>query len=278
MALRRKDLRKGVIAVVLLSGALYFVPVLALFFMVTGLLDVMRNERKSRTLFDRYFLGNGVFSWILSPVNLLSDLLCEKNKKIYKLEDLPAECRKEVEGVLSAFVAHKKDIIGNIDRSLSNAGRGMYVYRWYGKPYNAEIPEFNGPFKHIQTIAVSVFTGKEATSFHFGPLRFTLRVLYNLTPVEDDEVFIECGHVRHYWRDDPLFIFDDTLLHRSVNLSEKPRYCVFMDIARPSPMPAVLSAFIAATSSIAQGMKGVFYRNWKMLGTNAPDKGAAAKP
>lgn len=278
MTLRRKDLRKGSIAVVALAAGFYFVPYLTLFIIATGSIDVMRNERKTRLLFDRYFLGNGVFSWFLSPINLLADLLSEKNKKVYRLDDLPAVCRREVEGVLATFAAHKADIIADIDRGLSNAGRGMYVFRWYGKPYNSAIPEFNGPFEYIQTIAVSVFTGKEATSFHFGPLRFTLRVLYNLTPVDDDQVYIECGNVRHIWRDDPLFIFDDTLLHRSVNLNEARRYCVFMDIVRPSPLPGVLLAFVAATSIVARGMKGVFYRNWKMLGTAAPDPGIAAKP
>jgi len=59
-AFTRKRLRKGIVAVVALSGALYFVPFLAIFFIATGLLDVLRNERKNGNLFERYFLGNGV--------------------------------------------------------------------------------------------------------------------------------------------------------------------------------------------------------------------------
>ena len=74
----------------------------------------------------------------------------------------------------------------------------MFVYRWFGRQYNEEIAEFNKPFKYLRTIAVSVFEGNESTSFHFGPLRLTLRILYNLTPVESEEIFIECGHTKHY--------------------------------------------------------------------------------
>jgi len=90
-------------------------------------------------------------------------------------------------------------------------------------------------------------------------------VLYNMTPVESDDVYIECGTTRHVWRDDPLFIFDDTLMHRSVNEYEARRYCLFMDILRPSPVPAVLSALRFVVAKISQKFKGIFYRNWKML-------------
>ncbi len=153
----------------------------------------------------------------------------------------------------------------------------MFVYRWLGRQYNKEIAEFNKPFKYLRTIAVSVFDGNESTSFHFGPLRLTLRILYNLTPVESEEIFIECGRTKHYWHKNPLFIFDDTLMHRSANENEARRYCVFMDVIRPSPVTALLSVLLVAISATAQRTKGVFYRNWKMLGANEATQGAKTK-
>ena len=273
----RKRLRKGIVAVAALSGALYFVPFLAIFYIATGLLDVLRNERKDRNLFERYFLGNGVTAWFLSPLNLLMDLLCYRNKRIYRLEDFSEECRQEIEEILSVFAARKEEIIAHVDHAFESGRRGMFVYRWFDRQYNKEIAEFNKPFKYLQTIAVSVFEGNESTSFHFGPLRLTLRILYNLTPIESAEIFIECGRTKHYWHKDPLFIFDDTLMHRSANENEARRYCVFMDVIRPSPVTALLSALLVGFSAIAQLAKGVFYRNWKMLGANGATRGAKTK-
>jgi beta-hydroxylase len=248
-----------------------------LFFLATGMIDVLRNERRNRTLFERYFTGNGVTNWLLSPVNLFFDLLCYRNRKIYRLEDLPPAYRAEIESAIDTFRRRKDEIVADIDRAFDSGRRGMYVYRWYGQQYNRSIEEFNRPFRYLQTVAVSVFTGRESTSFHFGPLRLSLRVLYNLTPVDSDDVYIECGRTRHIWRDDPLFIFDDTLMHRSVNEDEARRYCVFMDILRPSPAPAVLSALRVAVAAISRGFKGIFYRNWKMLGARTANGTATTK-
>ncbi len=139
----RKRLRKGVVAVAVLSGALFFVPFLAIFFIATGILDVLRNERKDRNLFERYFLGNGITAWLLSPVNLSMDLLCYRNKRIYRLEDFSKECREEIEETLSVFVARKEEIIAHVDRVFESGRRGMFVYRWFGRQYNEEITEFN---------------------------------------------------------------------------------------------------------------------------------------
>jgi len=275
--IRLKDVRRVAVGLPLLAVAIYFVPYVALFFIATGLIDVLRNTRKDRVLFERYFTGNGVGIWLLSPVNLFFDLLCYRNKKIYRLEDLPPDYRAEIEDAIGTLLSRKADIIADIDRAFSSGRRGMYVYRWYGQQYERSIDGFNKPFKYLQTIAVSVFTGHESTSYHFGPLRLSLRVLYNMTPVESDDVYIECGTTRHVWRDDPLFIFDDTLMHRSVNQFETRRYCLFMDILRPSPVPAVLSALRFVVAKISQKFKGIFYRNWEMLEGAKPHDAATTK-
>ncbi|MBX3568304.1 MAG: aspartyl/asparaginyl beta-hydroxylase domain-containing protein [Rhizobiaceae bacterium] len=267
----KKALRKIAIAVPVLAAALYFIPWITVFFLATGLIDVLRNDRRSLDLFVGYFLGNGIFTWLLSPFNVLVDLISRRNPGVWKLEDFPPEYRAEIESVLGVFERDKPRIMAEIDAAFPSGRRGMYVYQWYGKQHIRTMPEFNQPYRFIRTIAVSVFDGRESTSLHFGPLRLTLRVLYNLRPSVTDDVFIECGSVRNLWYENPLFIFDDTLRHRSVNLYDARRYCVFMDIIRPTPVPGVLSALLAVISAGVDRFNAIFYKNWKMIGKAPPD-------
>jgi aspartyl/asparaginyl beta-hydroxylase (cupin superfamily) len=257
--------RKLAIAAIVLVVGLYFIPVITLIWVIAGFIDVMRNQRRDLTLFERYFLGNGITTWLLSPFNLLVDLISYPNKGIWKLSDLPPEWQAELNEILDVFKRRREQIVADIDKAFESGRRGMYVFTWYGKPSPHNIPEFSKPFRYVKTIAVSVFSGKESTTFHYGPLRLTLRVLYNLTPVRHEGIYIECQGVRHYWHDDPLYIFDDTLMHRSVNELDARRYCVFIDIMRPTPVPGVLSVLISAVSLLVEQFKSVFYKNWKML-------------
>ena len=91
MSMSNRTIRKLAIAAVVLAAGLYFIPVVTLFFLATGLIDVMRNTRCDAMVFERYFLGNGIPTWLLSPFNLLIDLLSYRNKGVYKLQDLPPE-------------------------------------------------------------------------------------------------------------------------------------------------------------------------------------------
>jgi len=272
---QRKLIRKLAIAIPVLVVALYFIPIITIVFLVCGLIDVLRNDRKDQRLFTLYFMGNGMFTWLLSPFNLLVDLLSYRNHGVWKLDQLPPDCRAEVEEVLGTFKERRNEIIADIDANFGSGRRGMYVYQWYGKHKIDNVPEFNKDFKYVRTIAVSVFSGRESTSWHFGPLRLSLRVLYNLIPV-NAEIFVECGNAKNYWHDNPLFIFDDTLLHRSVNEYDGRRYCVFMDIIRPSPVPKLISAMLALVSMSVERINSVFYKNWKMIGSNKPKKTEAA--
>ncbi len=264
--MNRKSVRRVVIGLQAAAVLLFFVPVLTVFWLICGLIEFWRNKAKSQLMFSRYFLGNGIPTWVLSPVNLLVDLMCFRNPGIYKLEDFPDEYRKEIELVLGTFRARKEEIIATIDQTLGENRRGMYVYQWFGKRNADDVPEFNRDFRYVKTIAVSVFKGKESTSWHYGPLRLSIRVLLNLTPADSDRVFIECNGVKHLWRDDPLFMFDDTLFHRSVNEVDAHRYNVFMDVVRPSPFPGLVAAALSGVSYVAGRMKSIFYKNWTMLG------------
>jgi aspartyl/asparaginyl beta-hydroxylase (cupin superfamily) len=264
--------RRLAIMGIALAAGFYFVPTVVALYLITGLFDVMRNERRDALVFERYFLGNGIPTWLLSPFNLLVDLCCHRNKGVYQLEDLPPEWRAEVETVLDVFRNRENEIIAEIDRTFEKGRRGMFVYNWYGKENPHSIEEFKQDFRYIKTIAVSVFSGKEATSFHFGPLRLTLRVLYNLRPVVTDKIFIQCGWEKHYWYQNPLYIFDDTLIHRSVNEYDARRYAVFMDIMRPTAFSGLLGVLISGVSFIAESFNAIFYKKWVMLRPRSKQK------
>src|SRR6266498_4077925 len=167
----------------------------------------------------KYFMGNGILTWMLSPINLLADLLSYRNRVTYTLADLPAAHREEIETCVCEFVNHGDRIKAHIAPMLESNKRCMLTFRWFNTTQSTtlRIPAFERNYRFIKTIAVSVFKTHERTSWHFGPLRLTLRVLYNLEPVHSPDVFIEVDDRVHRWMDDPLFIFDDTAFHCSIN-------------------------------------------------------------
>lgn len=236
-------------------------------FVACGLLDVMRNTQRTLATVDRYFAGNGVFTWLLSPFNLLMDLLClpHWNKGVYKLEDLPAGHQEEIKALVDA--AHRRNLIGLLEEKLGEKRRGMIFFKWYGKdlPTSVDVPEYHAKYKYIRTIGVSIFNKRQSTGRHYGPLRVTLRVLYNVNPVDSPDVYIEVGNRVHRWRDNPLFVFDDTLQHQSVNEADAVRYCLFVDMLRPSPWPWLLSGILTAIRLVIAPFRAVFYGHWSFI-------------
>jgi aspartyl/asparaginyl beta-hydroxylase (cupin superfamily) len=69
----------------------------------------------------------------------------------------------------------------------------------------------------------------------------------------------------HRWREQPLFIFDDTMFHQSVNNIDTDRYCLFMDIVRPNHFHAGFEAAITGMSVLAASFRSLFYKNWSFL-------------
>jgi aspartyl/asparaginyl beta-hydroxylase (cupin superfamily) len=265
--LNLKRFRRFSLAFIVLAPALYFVPIPTIFYLVCGALDVSRQKNVTVELIEKYFMGNGILTWLLSPINLLADLVSHRNKLVYRLEDLPPDHRKEVETCVRAFVANGDRIKEHVTKKFGQSKRCMLTFKWYAEPQSTELklPEFEQEFRYIKTIAESVFNTRESTSRHFGPVRFTFRVLYNLDPAPGHDVFIEANGTTHYWSEDPLFIFDDTVFHRSVNGVDHIRYCLFMDIVRPSYAPRVLDVAVQISSVIAGAFKQLFYKNWSFI-------------
>ena len=60
--------------VLILAVLAYGLPKIALIYVLCGIYDVLRNTDRTRELFEKYFLGEGLPFWLPSPVWLLSPL------------------------------------------------------------------------------------------------------------------------------------------------------------------------------------------------------------
>jgi aspartyl/asparaginyl beta-hydroxylase (cupin superfamily) len=254
-------------AILVLAILLHFAPKVTAVFLACGLYDVLRNRALSFGTVRRYFVGNGILTWLLSPFNTLLDILALPyiNKGIYQLQDLPPAYQEEVKKLIDA--AHKEDLVRQLEERTKEQARSMIFFKWYGANVDTflNVPAFHEPYKYIQTIGVSVFNKRQSTSKHFGPFRATLRVLYNINNVESKDVYIEVGDVIHRWRDEKLFIFDDTLQHQSFNESDGVRYCLFVDIIRPTAWRAPFVLTIKFVRVFLRSVNRIFYKNWKVI-------------
>jgi hypothetical protein len=245
----------------------YFFPKMALFYAVCGAYDLSRNAGLKLSTLRRYFIGNGFLVWMLSPINILLDLLSLPyiNKGVYHLEDLPLDHQNEVRRLMRG--ANEADLVRQVEERSKEHRRAMIFWRSYGVKCDAivNVPTFDEPWKYIKTIGLSVFNKKSSTSPHFGWLRPTLRVLYNINEIKDESAYIVVGDKTNYWRDKKLFIFDDTLLHLSANETDQLRYCMFVDILRPSPFPRVMAAVVALEGFLNKKFKFITFSGWTLV-------------
>ncbi len=261
----QKRLIKSCIKLCTLFAFIYFFPKLGTFYLACGIIDFKRNNLSDWPSINRYFFGNGLLTWLLSPFNLLIDLFSDKNKGIYKLTDLPKDYQDEINDLLDIF--SKEDVLHKIEEKMHSKKRGMVFFKWYGKNIDSflKVDQFHKSFKYIKTIGVLVFNKRQSTSIHFGPLRATFRVLYNFNPIKNENVYIQVGKHRHFWHDNSFFIFDDTLMHQSINEADQLRYCLFVDVIRPSKFPSLMSTLVKYLQFILLQINRFFYKNWDFL-------------
>lgn len=265
---KMKHLLNRILFPIALFGSLaYFFPKTFVFYLICGIYDVSRNTALNREVVRRYFLGNGVLTWLLSPFNVLMDIFALPyiNKGVYRLDDFPSAYQDELKSLIA--LTKEVNLVDQIAERAKEFPRTMIFFKWYGANVDTflQIPSFQRPWKFIQTIGVSVFNKKVSTSRHFGPTRTTLRVLYNLNDIDDKSAYIVVGNVTNYWRDNKLFIFDDTLLHQSINGTEKVRYCLFVDIIRPTYLRSLFVSLVALIRLFSKSMNFIFYRGWIVI-------------
>ena len=260
-------LKRVVLPLVVFLPLGYFFPKLTLFYAVCGFYDVARNRNIDGGVIQRYFLGNGIATWLLSPFNILMDILCLPyvNKGVYKLQDLPPDYQAEVKRLIE--VSMQQNLVRQLEERSKDNQRTMIFFKWYGVNVDTflNIPAFHEEWKYVQTIGVSIFNKKASTSKHYGPMRATLRVLYNLNDMDDHSAYIVVGDVTQYWKEEKLFIFDDTLMHQSFNETDKARYCLFVDIIRPSRLPGVMRSIVSVIRVLSRSFNSIFYSNWKVI-------------
>ena len=63
----------------------------------------------------RYFLGNGILTWLLSPFNIVMDLLSLPyiNKGVYQLADLPSAYQEEVKRLIDT--AQRENLVRRLE-------------------------------------------------------------------------------------------------------------------------------------------------------------------
>ncbi len=128
----KKILMKCIKLGVVLVPLAIFSPIILVLYIITGLIDVCRNKPADIDTIKRYFLGNGIFTWLLSPINVLLDLISFRNPGIYKLTDLPPDYQTEIAGLLNDFNEHSEFIKAQMASRLSEIERGMLFFKWYG--------------------------------------------------------------------------------------------------------------------------------------------------
>jgi len=233
------------------------------FWIVCGFIDVSRHKTMNIKLLKEYFFGKGIPTFALSPLNLFADLLSFQNSHTFKIENLPLSHQNEINQIIKLFDENKNIIEKRFLSAKDN--RNMLFYQWYGKNLDESIPEFNQSFKFIKTIGVSLFREKTSTSRHFGPMRLTYRILYNFNKVKKVGSYIEADGTINTWKKNPLFIFDDTLIHQSFNEEDDIRFCAFIDIIRPSYLNHVMLILLSTVGFLLKKTRGMFYKNWKMI-------------
>ncbi|HTZ03493.1 MAG TPA: aspartyl/asparaginyl beta-hydroxylase domain-containing protein [Xanthobacteraceae bacterium] len=263
----RFTLRRVLFPVCVLAPFAFVFPKIALFYAVCGAYDVGRNTDLKLSTLRRYFIGNGFLLWVLSPINIVLDLLSLPyvNRGVYRLQDLPPAYQDEVRRLIQA--ADAADLPRRVEERSKEHRRMMLFWRSYGVASKTivDVSAFSEPWTYIKTIGLSVFNKKITTSPHFGWLRPTLRVLYNVNEIKDKSAYIVVGNTTSYWRDDKLFIFDDTLLHLSANETDQLRYCMFVDILRPSPFPRVMAAVVALEGYLNARLKLITLSGWTLV-------------
>ncbi|HEX7759778.1 MAG TPA: aspartyl/asparaginyl beta-hydroxylase domain-containing protein [Caulobacteraceae bacterium] len=262
-----KRLRRLTLFGVIAGAAAWFAPIPTLILFICGSLDVGRHSRFRWPLVEEYFTSKGLVTWLLSPINLLADLASRGGTGLVRFEDMPEAHRQEIEACVAAFIDNGDAIRTHIQESLGATPRAMLTFQWFGRaaPTAIRIPAFERRYRYVKTIAVSTFSPRARTSWHFGPHRLTFRVLRNLDPIASREAYVAVDDQVHRWADDPLMVFDDTMIHQSVNNLDAARYCLFMDVIRPNNAQPLFDAAVAVLGLMAGPFKALFYRNWAFI-------------
>ena len=119
----------GVVPALRVAPFAFFFPKIALFYALCGAYDVSRNTGLKLSTLRRYFIGNGFLVWMLSPINILLDLLSLPyvNKGVYRLEDLPPDYQDEVRRLIR--VTDEAGLVSQVAERSKEHRRMMLFWR-----------------------------------------------------------------------------------------------------------------------------------------------------
>jgi beta-hydroxylase len=100
---------------------------------------VLRHQNVNKFLLKKYFLSKGILTFILSPINLFSDLISKANSHHFKLSSMPKSHQDEINEIIRLFDKNKIQIKKQFHKE-KNSKRTMIFYRWYGNQLNKSIP------------------------------------------------------------------------------------------------------------------------------------------
>merc|ERR1711988_1150689 len=73
------------------------------FWIICGLIDVSRHKTMELKLIKEYFIGKGILTFLISPLNLFADLISHRNLHSFKIENFPDEFQNEINTVKKLF-------------------------------------------------------------------------------------------------------------------------------------------------------------------------------
>jgi len=104
---------------------------------------------------------------------------------------------------------------------------------------------------YIVSAYVSILGPRKRLNPHVGPYSGVLRLHLALDIPHPRRCYIDVGGKRGYWEEGKCLLFDDTYEHVAVNNTDALRAVLFMDVAKPLPLPLMwLNQFIIKISRI----------------------------
>lgn len=100
-----------------------------------------------------------------------------------------------------------------------------------------KLADFAGRHPELTTVAVSVMEPGKSLMVHPGPMKGVLRVHVGVLVPTDGRCEMQVGGASRRWEPGGVMVFDDTFLHRAVNLTSERRAVLFLDLERPLPWP-----------------------------------------
>lgn len=91
----------------------------------------------------------------------------------------------------------------------------------------------------FSTAAVSLIEPGKELLLHPGPMKGVIRVHLGVVVPTDGRCEMIVGGQARTWAVGEVMVFDDTFLHRAVNLASTQRTVLFFDLIRPMPFPVM---------------------------------------